>query len=181
MKLTTRQKKYLYWLVSIVSIVTITISVYYSLGGFEEIKVVKSGNNIYNVAGKEYKGRIKNDSVNIVFNEIRSLVVDGKINGEMCVVNYHDEGLNNNEIHQFIGILLGDEISEIPSGLTVREIKAATTFKVGLGMHPLVMSNTKKIEATIQDYATQNGFELEDYTLEILFQDNSVMVEMFAK
>tara|TARA_R110000868_G_scaffold268755_1_gene527951 strand:- start:147 stop:692 length:546 start_codon:yes stop_codon:yes gene_type:complete len=181
MKLTTRQKKYLYWLVSIVSIATITVSVYHSLGGFEEIKVVKSSNNIYNIAGKEYKGRVKNDSVNIVFNEIRSLVIAGKINGEMCVINYHDEGLNNNEIHQFIGILLGDEISEIPAGLSVREIKSATTFKVGLGMHPTVMPNTEKIEAVIQSYAIENGFDLEDYTLEILFPDNSVMVEMFVK
>ena len=76
---------------------------------------------------------------------------------------------------------MGDEISEIPAGLTVREFKSATTFKVGLGMHPLVMPNTEKIETVLLEYATKNGFELEDYTMEILFQDNSVIVEMFAK
>lgn len=181
MELTTKIKKYLYWTVSIVSCFVIVVSIYYSLGGFDEISVVKSGNNIYNIAGKDYQGRIKNDSLNMIFLEMRDLVLNKRINGELCVINYRDADLTNGEAHQFIGILLGDEISEIPSGISVRAFKAETTFKVGLGMHPLVMPSAEKVEKKIALYAQKNGFELQNYSMEILYPDNSIMVEMFAK
>lgn len=180
MKLSTNLKKYLYWFVSIASTFVIALSVYYYLGGFNDLEVVKSNNNIYNVAGREFRGRITSDSLNTIFNEVRDLVLENKINGELCVINYR-ENLEKNEVHQFIGILLGDEISEIPSGLKVREIKAETSFKVGLGMHPLVMPNTGKVEEVIHEFAQQNGFSLESYTMEIIFSDNSILVEMFAR
>lgn len=181
MELTTKLKKYFYWIVSIVSCFVIVLSIYYSLGGFNEITVVESGNNIYNIAGKEYKGRIKNDSLNMVFSEMRELVLNKKINGELCVINYRDEELANGEVHQFIGILLGDEISEIPSGISVRAFQSETTFKAGLGMHPLVMPSAEKVEKKISNYAKEKGFQLQNYSMEILYSDNSVMVEMFTK
>lgn len=181
MKLTTKLKKYFYWIVSIVSCFVIVLSIYYYLGGFNEISVVKSGNNIYNIAGKDYQGRIKNDSLNMIFLEMRDLVSNKRINGELCVINYRDKDLANGEAHQFIGILLGDEISEIPSGIKVREFRSETTFKVGLGMHPLVRPSAEKVEKKISLYADDNGFALENYSMEILYSDNSILVEMFAK
>lgn len=181
MELTIKLKKYFYWIISIVSCFVIVLSIYHYLGGFNEISVVKSGNNIYNIAGKDYQGRIKNDSLNMIFLEMRDLVLSKKINGDLCVINYREEGLVSGETHQFIGILLGDEISEIPSGIKVRAFQAETTFKVGLGMHPLVMPSAEKIEKKISQYAKEKGFELQNYSMEIIYSDNSILVEMFAK
>ena len=181
MKLSNNLKKYFYWIVSIISCFVIVMSIYYTLGGFEEIRVVKSSNNVYNVACKEFIGRIKNDSLSLIFSEMRNLVMNKKINGELCVINYRDQALESGVTHQFIGILLGDEISEIPSGISVREFKSETTFKAGLGMHPLVMPSAEKVEKKIYQFATENGYELESHSMEILYADNSILVEMFAK
>ena len=179
--LTIKQKKYLYWLLSIASVFAISMSVYYSLGGFNDISVVTSGNNIYNVAGKEYKGRITNDSLNTIFSEMKEMVIQKTIHGELCVINYRDGTLEEKEVHQFIGVLLGDEISEIPGGIEVRKFESVLTYMVGLGMHPLVMPNSQKIEKLIREQASKDGNVLYDYSMEILFPDNSVMVQMLKK
>ncbi|MFY0651218.1 MAG: hypothetical protein JXQ96_04255 [Cyclobacteriaceae bacterium] len=180
MKLSARIKKYLYWLVSIISLVIITLSIYQYLGGFDEIRVVQSSNNTYSVAGKEFKGRQRSDSLNLLFREIKSLILNKELNGDLCIINYPKSD-DENEIHQFVGVLMSDDIAEIPTGLKVIEYESETTFKVGLGMHPLVMPNSDKVEEIITQYAAGKGFELENYSMEILFSDNSIMVEMFAR
>ncbi len=180
MQLSTKQKKYIYWLVSVVSVFIITLAIYDSLGGFDEVKVTLSRNNVYNIAGKEYKGRITNDSLHATFKQIKDLIITKQVNGELCVINYHGD-FKKNVVHQFVGILLNDDITELPASLEVREFKSATTFKAGLGMHPLVMPNTEKVEAKIRAVAQEKGIELAPYSMEILYPDNSILVEMFAK
>lgn len=180
MPLKTVQKTYLYILFSIICIGIVSTSVYYLLGGFKDLIIVTAKNNIYSIAGKDFKGKISNDTIGLYFNEMRNLVETGKIKGDLCLVNYQEEGLKGKEVHQFIGVLLGEGTTEIPAGLIVREIECETSFKAALVMHPLVRINSEKVQAQLYEFAQEKGYNLDNYSLEIFYEDNSMIVEMFG-
>lgn len=163
------------------SVGTILFSIYFLLGGFKEIKIIESRNNIYSIAGKKFTGRMKSDTLRNYFDEIKGHILDNNVQGELCIVNFRSENLKDDHVSQFIGIVLDNEISEIPSGLSVMELQSDITLKTALTMHPLVRPNPDKIEGLMHAFAQKNGYELQELSLEILYSDNSVMVEMFAK
>ena len=181
MKFSTRNKTFLYILASLLSVIVIAACAYFLLGGFKEVIVFETNNNVYSIAGRDFKGRISNDTLGIYFNEMKSIVDNGELNGDLCLINYLDSNLNNNEIHQFIGIIMEAKIAEIPSGLKVLEIESEFSFSAALIMHPLVRPNSEKVQALIYELAQSKGQELKDYSLEIFYRDNSVIVEMFGK
>lgn len=181
MPLSTQKKKYFYWLASFTALFVILLSIYFNLGGFEEIQTAVSKNNSYSLAGKEIRGRLTSKEEHFLFEEMKGYITHGKLKGTLAIVNYKDDTLGDYESRRFVGVLLADEISMIPSGLTVLELVGETTFQAALTMHPLVMPNTKKVEAQLQELADDRQLRLEGYTLEKLYEDNSVIVEMFAK
>lgn len=181
MSIRTRTKKYLYWVVSFTALFVILLTVYFNLGGFKKIQTAVSKNNKYSLAGKEVHGRLTSKEEHYLFEEIKGLIDDGSLSGTLAIVNYKDDTLGEYESRRFVGVLLNDEISMIPSGLNVLEIEGETTFRAALTMHPLVMPNTEKVESKLKLLADERGLTLKNYTLEKLYQDNSVIVEMFAK
>ncbi|SMD35952.1 hypothetical protein SAMN04488029_2626 [Reichenbachiella faecimaris] len=181
MPLNTQTKKYIYWFASFTALFVILLSIYFSLGGFEEVQTAVSKNNSYSLAGKEIKGRLTSKEEHFLFEEMKGYIANGDLTGTLSIINYKDDTLGEYESRRFVGVLLEDEVSMIPAGLKVLEIKGQTTFQAALTMHPLVMPNTKKVEAKLQLLAKERGLELDNYTLEKLYDDNSVIVEMFAK
>lgn len=181
MPLSTLTKKYIYWFASFTALFVILLTVYYNLGGFEEVQTAVSKNNKYSLAGKEIHGKLTSKEEHFLFEEMKSYIADGSLAGTLSIVNYKDDTLGDYESRRFVGILLGEEMSMIPSGLSVLEIEGETTFQAALTMHPLVMPNTEKVESKLQLLADERGLQLRDYTLEKLYDDNSVIVEMFAK
>lgn len=181
MGLTTKTKKYLYWCISFTAILGILTTLYYALGGFEEIQTAISKNNTYSIAGKEIQGRLTSKEEHFLFEEIKHLMINESLKGTLSIVNYKDDTLQEYESRRFVGVLLDDDISVIPPGLTVLEIEGAVTFQAALIMHPLVMPNTEKVEQKLRAMAEEQDLTLRNYTLEKLYEDNSVIVEMFAQ
>lgn len=180
MKLNTNHKTLLYILLSIFCVSIIAVCCYYLLGGFKEVILFELKNNVHSIAGKEFKGKINNDTIGIYFNEMKLIIENGNLKGDLCLVNYQDKELTEKEVHQFIGILLEDDITEIPSGFKVIEIESEISFNVALIMHPLIQPNSEKVQAMIYDFAQKKEYELENYSLEIFYPDNSVIIEMFG-
>lgn len=181
MTISTKTKKYFYWLSSFIALFVILLTIYFNLGGFKEIQTAVSKNNKYSLAGKEINGKLTSKEEHFLFEEIKELIIDGSLKGTLAIVNYNDDTLGEYESRRFVGVLLDDEISMIPSGLKVLEIEGETTFQAALTMHPLVMPNTEKVEAKLKFLADEQGLVLQNYTLEKLYEDNSVIVEMFAR
>jgi len=181
MSLNTQTKKYIYWFASFSAIFVILISAYYYLGGFDEIQTAISKNNKYSLAGKEVHGRLTSKEEHFLFEEMKGYIADGTLKGTLSVINYKDDTLGEYESRRFVGVLLEDDVAMIPTGLKVIEIEGETTFQAALTMHPLVMPNTKKVEGQLQLLADDRGLKLRDYTLEKLYADNSVIVEMFGE
>ncbi|MEP2026236.1 MAG: hypothetical protein ABJH98_00675 [Reichenbachiella sp.] len=181
MPLSTLSKKYIYWFASFTALFVILLTIYFNLGGFEEVQTAVSRNNIYSLAGKEINGRLTSKEEHFLFEEMKGYIASGQLKGTLSIINYKDDTLGEYESRRFVGVLLEDEVSMIPSGLTVLEVEGLTTFQAALTMHPLVMPNTEKVETKLQLLAEERGLKLQDFTLEKLYEDNSVIVEMFAK
>ncbi len=181
MPISTRTKKYTYWLASFMALFVILLAAYYHLGGFQKIQTAISKNNKYSLAGKEVHGKPTSKEERSLFGEMKGLIANGALKGTLSIVNYKDGPLGGDGGRRFVGILLEDDISMVPSGFSVLEIESETTFQAALIMHPLVMPNTQKVEAMLKLLADKRGVQLRDYTLEKLYGDNSVIVEMFAR
>ncbi|UXX80074.1 hypothetical protein N7E81_03005 [Reichenbachiella carrageenanivorans] len=181
MPLSTKNKKYIYWFASFTALFVILLSVFYNLGGFKEIRTVAAKNISYSIAGKQVHGKLTSKEEHFLFEELKGYLSDGSLKGTLSIVNYKDDTLGEYESRRFVGILLTDEMSMIPAGLTVLELEGQTTFQAALTMHPIVMPNTEKVEAKLQSLAKEKGKTLRPFTLEKLYQDNSVIVEVFAQ
>ncbi len=176
-----KTSKYLYWFVSFTSIVIIFMTIYYYMGGFDPIKVSHTGKANYAIAGKWLKGHVTNTQEGLLFNEIKETVLNKKVDGELCIVNYQNDTLEDREIARFIGVLLKNEIAAIPSDLEIVEITSEDSFMAALTMHPLVMPNSEKTEQMILDSAAAHSIPLKKMTLEVLYPDNSVIIQMFSE
>lgn len=181
MRISTLHKKYIYWFASFAALFIILLSFYFNLGGFEEVQTAVSRNNKYSLAGKEVQGKLTSKEEHFLFEEMKGYIADGSLSGTLSIVNYKDDTLGEYESRRFVGILLENDMSMIPAGLRVLEIEGQTTFQAALTMHPLVMPNTEKVENKLKELAEERGLSLRNYTLEKLYNDNSVIVEMFAK
>lgn len=177
----TVNKKYLYWAISLVFIGGILISIYAILGGFDKIQLAQSNNNVYSIAGKYVQGHRMHIEEGKIFKEVRDLIQSEKIKGELCMIDYESDTLESDEINRFIGVLLDDEITAIPSKFQVIALTSARSYKAALTMHPLVMPNTDKVKQALVDYAALQQDSLQDLSLEVYYTDNSVLVERFAK
>lgn len=181
MQLSTLHKKYIYWFASFISLFGILLTVYYNLGGLEEIQTTASRNNKYSLAGKEVQGKLTSKEEHFLFQEMKDYLSNDELTGTLAIINYKDDTLGEYESRRFVGILLDEEMSMIPTGLKVVEIESDITFQAALTMHPLVMPNSEKVESLLQVLADERGVDLKNFTLEKLYEDNSVIVEMFAK
>lgn len=173
-------KKYLYWGVSVIFLLGIGLSIYSLLGGFDEVQIASSPNNSYSIAGKLVAGERMHSVEGKTFREVREMLQEGKLKGDLCLIDYRDDTLAEGAIKRFIGVVLNNEVSGIPSGFQVIEIHAPKSYKAALSMHPLVMPNSEKIEKALRKYALAQGDSLQNLSLEIYYPDNSVLVEMFA-
>lgn len=181
MSIGLKSKAFIYWGISFISVFVVLLSVYYFLGGFQDISKSRSVGAEYSIAGKWLSGERSRKEEAILFNEVRDLVASKTITGTLCMVDYRHDSLDEKQIRRFIGVLLTNQVSAIPPGFKVLELEATTTYQASLTMHPLVMPNAEKVVEDLQKMATENNDLLDDFTVELYFEDNSVIVEKFVK
>ena len=181
MKFSTQTRKYTYWAFSFIALFTILTTSYHTMGGFEEIQTGTFQNEKYSIAGKSISGKFTSKDEYYLFEEVKKLIASGELIGTLTVVNYNDDSTGQRLSRRFVGVLLSDEVALIPSGFKVLEIESDYSFRAALTMHPLVMPNTEKVEAILKIKADSLGISLRNYTMERLFADNSVIVEVFGK
>ena len=172
-----KQQKILYLSIITILLGIIGYSAYYLLGGFKDRSVVKIGPVKRNIIGKAFEGYYAHPDLERIWNDARELVEKGAITGSLAVVNFQNDSLDNDEVQQFIGIVIDGGMAEIPVGFEVLELKMDQRLMIALSMHPLVRPSPPTIEEMFNSYAEENGSQLGNYTLELHFQDNSMIVE----
>ncbi len=150
---------------------------YYLMGGFEPREVIKVGPVKRNIVGKSFQGFYKHPDLEQIWIKNRELLESGAIPGTMAIITYKNEALDNDEIQQFIGIAIEGGMAEIPAGFEVKELSMDERLMIALTMHPLVRPSPHTIEGMFNEFAEKEGDQLGPYTLELHFQDNSMIVE----
>ncbi|MFY0598312.1 MAG: hypothetical protein JXR03_01490 [Cyclobacteriaceae bacterium] len=173
-----------YAIIILVSLVVIGSSLYHvydNLGGFEPVEVYKLEPIKRTMVGKQFKTRYTDKVIEEQFVKSRELIASNQIDGELAAVTYLQDSLAGNEIDQFVGIVLKEDMAEIPVDFDVREFESKTRYVVFLSMHPLVRPKAEQLESMLHAKAQEDGFELRDYFFEIHYQDNSMSLEGWVK
>lgn len=171
--------QWLYGTLIIIFLIVIGVSVYYFLGGFKEVEVYQLQGTHYTIAGRFFEGKYNHPVIEKYFEESRDLVNDSYIKGDLVVVNYDYDSAN--QVKLFIGILLDSDMAEIPRGFSVRSFDSETRMVVFLPMHPLVRPTSRKIEKLINRKSIEEDLELDEFTIEIYYPDESMVVERWVK
>ncbi len=161
----------------LVLLILIGTSIYYLLGGFKEVEVYEVPGEKRNIVGKYFRGYYAHPDLESIWQETQQLLQSGSLTGELVVVNYQNDSLDNDEVEQFIGISLSGGMAEIPAGYDVLEINTSQKLAIYLSMHPLVRPNPITIENMFADYAAGKELSTEPLTIEIHFPDNSMSIE----
>ncbi|MFY0607862.1 MAG: hypothetical protein JXR10_14180 [Cyclobacteriaceae bacterium] len=175
------QKRYVYGALIVIFFGIIITSVYQLLGGFDEIKVYKLEPITRTIAGKEFYTHYADEAPLDFGATCRQLLDSGEISGQLVVVNYLSDSIPRDQIHQFIGVELSQETSEIPQDFEVQEFESGDRYAVFLSMHVLVQPRPQKIEAMLWQQAREDNVELQDRFFEIRYPDNSLSVEGWVK
>ncbi|MBV6644713.1 MAG: hypothetical protein KI790_04655 [Cyclobacteriaceae bacterium] len=171
---------HIYVLVSAVSLIVIGYSVYYLLGGFDKIKVYQIEGGKWSVAGQYFEGEYSPRTIESYFERARDLILEKRMEGTLCVVNYYTDDMGEDNVKLFVGVMLGKDMTEIPQGFEVREFEAEKKLAVFLSMHPLVRPTPPKIHGLIFGEAQELNVQLQDYFFELYYQDNSMSIEGFT-
>lgn len=155
--------------------------IYGNLGGFDEVKVYRLESIKRTVVGKHYKTRYSDEELEDQFIRCRELIASKRIAGDLVVFNYLNDSLKPNEVEQFIGVMLKEDMAEIPVDFDLVEFESKKRYAVFLSMHPLVRMPEKKLKTMIQDAAAADGNDLQEFYVEIYYADNSMSVEAWVK
>jgi hypothetical protein len=175
----TIDPRYKYYAISAVSLAIISFSIYFLLGGTKEYEVQESGAVSYDIVGTPFKGRYVADSARMVFEDIRSKIINEDWKGDLVELTYPPE--DGDEINQFFGVLLTGRVTQIEGNYKLKKLRAPGSLTVKLSMHWLVRPSREKIQTMIFDYAQERGIALEDFFMQRYLPDNSVTIEAFVK
>lgn len=179
--MTLGQKQFLYGALIALFLGVIISSAYHMLGGFEEIKVYKLKPITRSIAGKDFYTHYSDEDPRDFGVLCRQMLDSGEITGQLVVVNYLTDTIPKDFVHQFIGVALSEEMSEIPQNFQVQKFESGDRYAVFLSMHVLVQPRPHKIESMLWEKAQENQVELQDYFFEILYPDYSRSVEGWVK
>ncbi|WP_421891481.1 hypothetical protein [Marinoscillum sp.] len=173
--------RYFYLSLIILFLTIIIGSIYYMLGGFDEVKVYRLDPIERTVAGQMFVSHYTDQAPIDFGTRCREMIANKDIDGTLTIITFHNDTLPKNQIARFIGISLAAEMSEIPESFEVRQFQSNARYAVFLSMHVLVQPRPHKIESMLHAKAQEEGDELEDFFMEIRFPDNSLIVEGWAR
>lgn len=173
-----KQQKIFYLSLITVLLVIIGYSSYYLLGGFERKEVSRGGPVKRNIVGKYFKGFYKHPDLEKIWVENRELLESGAIPGTLAVITYKNDSLDRDVVEQFIGIAIEGGMAEIPMGFEVNELRMDERLLIALVMHPLVRPSPRTVADMFDDFAAKEVDKLGNYTLELHYKDNSMLVEV---
>lgn len=175
-----KRARYLYLSLIVIFLAIIISSVFYILGGFDEIKVYVLDPESRVVVGKQFNTRYTSTAPRDFGIYCRELLENNELEGTLTTITYLNDTLESDEVSMFIGVTLTSDMAEIPQDFEIREFKPARRYAVFLSMHVLVQPRPPKIEGMLNAAAQANGDELENYFMELRYPDYSLSVEGWA-
>lgn len=142
--------KYVYYSISLVSLVVILLSGKYFLGGYDKI-VIQEGGEIDLALAIMVKSTTTNGSDPKNFQET---TIKGKLTGDKIILLEWDE---TGEMVKYEGIVLSGKIVSIPAGMEVKTLKFSNHVHTNLTMHQLVRPKEAVIFDKMKKFAWKNS------------------------
>ena len=150
--------------------------VYYKLGGFSPVTLELVEVNNYHLAGRYFEGSFRSDTIRIYFDEMKSLLQQGRLEGSPVIVYDQEPDGIQGLSRSFIGIALLDS-ETIPIDLDKREIMASTVIRVSKDAHISVMPNPTNITKKIARFCQEHHAVPVGPSIEIYQPDNRLIIE----
>jgi hypothetical protein len=178
-----KRKKQIYLFIILLCLIIISVATYYSLGGFEEIKIYEFEGKERTVVGREFIGKHNSPILDSLMRETREAVTSGKLQGALTVIYYPNAFEDRDSIKCFIGASF-DEIKGIislPSKYDYREFKTDKVYKLFVTQHQLVRPLPNKIASMLEVRSIEDGNVLQPFNFEIYYEDGSFSVEAWTR
>lgn len=147
--------KYVYYASSIVSIIVITLSIKYVLGGYEPLRVVNCGKIDFSIAGydisaKQYADHSKIDSITL---QLDQQLKSGTMKGEISVLyEVKDQEL----VPSFVGLIVTSNVTTMPASMDIRSLKREKSLCLSTSMHAWVRPSRIQLLKLFDDYTEAN-------------------------
>lgn len=148
---------------------------YFYLTKSQSVNVRLEKGEKYRIAGKYYEGKYGDRQLEKIFGDMRTLLQQGDIAGELAVLYYGDPHNETGKVKNFIGIL-PEQGAKIPESLEVRTYTPDHTLTIAIHSHPLVMPRPTRVRSMMEDEAEQNGYELDSIFLEKYLGNEDIVV-----
>ncbi len=169
-----------YIIIIVFSLSVIGVSLYYLLGGFEEIRVYKLPGESKIVVGKHFIGKQTHRDIRKYFNEAQQLVLDSAIMGTLVRIINDNDSLEGDQVDFFIGVMIDGEMAEVPLGFTVNEYYPTNRFAIFMGMNKWVRPSSARIDVMLSGEAEKSGFDSSQGIIaELYYIDDSMSVELW--
>jgi hypothetical protein len=157
----------------VVFITIISLSIYYLLGGYNEMKLYRAEPENRVLFGKFFD-TVHDSQFASHGSKCRQMIEEGSINGRLTVMLYPNDSLKDSELDRFVGISTTEEMVEVPSDFEIIEIDLPERIVLEMAdMHLLVQPRPDKVEEMIRRFAEVNNLVLADHYLISYSSDHS--------
>lgn len=168
------------FLIAIFSIILVSVGIYAYFGGFSKPEISRITSPEIHIAGKDYKGSVKNEEFGNLFLTAGQLVEQKKITGDLGGIYYNDPEKYRDSIHAFIGVIIPDLNTPIPAGYTVRTLPAGKKAVQGTIESHVTLAPAKLFPA-IFNYAKEHKIVLQDFFVERYPDTDHAVIMVFEK
>ena len=154
---------------------------YSKLGGFSKTSMNVVSSSEYFIAGKAYKGTMKNPSFGHLFQDADTFIVKNNLKGKAWVggVFYNNPPKDKDTLIAFIGVIVKDTLNPPGDGYSYRSIPARKVIRANIKAHYLFAPS---IYPDIEKYAQENKIQsLQVPSIEIYPSEDEVVVEVPVK
>ena len=178
-----KRAKQLYLAIIIVCLIIISLSTYYTLGGFDSVEVYMMEGGERTVIGKDYFEKYDYDSFKERFIDTRTAINSGRLKGMLTVVFFKNQRIGKDSVHYFVGASVNEikDVLRLPAGYSYIEFKTDKIFKVFITQHRWVRPVPHKVNEIIEVKAIEEGVVLQPHSFELYYEDESLSVEKWAR
>ena len=162
-------------LLAVLLLITL-LAIFHQLGGFNPVRIELVQVDNYHMVGRHFEGSFRSDSIRVYFNEMKSLVLQGKVEGQPVIIYDQEPDGTRGFSRSFIGIVLTDNDAS-PADLENREISASHAIRVSKDAHISVMPKPEKIAKKIKRFSEQHGALPAGPSIEIYMPNNRLVIE----
>ena len=165
----------------IIPLIVVSIIIYAFLGGFKEVEKSVEEDMVVQIAGTAYKGKISSDSLQMLFMQAKDLVESEPTATSIAIAYYGEANPKTGQVHNFIGIAVGDEmIYEMPKNWEIRIFRKSTSVKGCIEANVLAMPTPDDMLQELKMYAIDQNVAVDSLFIEFYPGPNRLCVQLLG-